>query len=476
MTRVIIIGGGIAGLAAAVHLKAGAKVYNRPVDVLVLEKGGRIGGKILTEKIGDFLVEGGPDSFLPEKVQTVQLAKQLGLESEMLPSNDEFKGTFIFSRGGLHSLPEGVMLMVPTMFKPMVTSTLISWPGKLRMGMEMFIPKRRQQGDESLASFVTRRLGHECLEKIAEPLVAGIHTSNPDNMSVMATFPRFLQMEQKSGSLILGMLAAMKSRPHATLSGPSKAKPGGGPKMTYFMSFRNGMQTLSQACADYLGPGSIRTDAGVSSIEPRAKGYAVALANGEVIEADHVMIGTAAYDAAEMISGFAPDAARQMTMIDWSSSANISVAFRRSDIKVPLKGFGFIIPKVEGRRINASTYSSIKWSYRAPDDMIMMRAFVGGGNREDLVYDLDDPAMVKNVLDELDVILGLKAEPQLAKVYRWYKAMPKYTVGHLDRMDLLDRTISLHPGLHLVGCSYRGIGIGGCVQEAQIAAERILKP
>jgi oxygen-dependent protoporphyrinogen oxidase len=474
MPKIIVIGGGIAGLAAAVHLKAGAKVYGKEVDVLVLEKADRIGGKILTERIGDFLVEAGPDSFLPEKVQTLHLAKQLGLESEMLPSNDEFKGTFIYSRGRLHSLPEGVMLMVPTMFRPMVTSTLISWPGKFRMGMEMFIPRRKLQGDESLASFVTRRLGRECLEKIAEPLVAGIHTSNPDDMSVMATFPRFLQMEQKSGSLIRGMLAAMKHRPHATLSGPSKTRQGG-PKMTYFMSFRKGMQELSEACASYLGPKAVRFGAAVSAIEPRKKGYGVILDGGEVLEADRVMIGTAAYDAANMIKGFAPDAAAQMEKIDWSSSATVSVAFRRSDIRVPLKGFGFIVPKTEGRKINASTYSSIKWSYRAPDDMIMLRAFVGGGNHEELVYELDDQAMIQNVLSELDVILGLRAEPQLAKVYRWFKGMPKYTVGHLDRMDLLDRIISVHPDIFLIGCSYRGIGIGGCVQEAQIAAEKILK-
>ncbi len=474
MSKIVIIGGGIAGLAAAVHLQAGAKVYGKELDILVLEKSNRIGGKILTEKIGDFLVEAGPDSFLPEKVQTVQLAKQIGLEAELLPSNDQFKGTFIYSRGRLHALPEGVMLMVPTMFRPMVTSTLISWPGKLRMGMEMFIPRRRQQGDESLASFVTRRLGRECLEKIAEPLVAGIHTSNPDNMSVMATFPRFLQMEQKSGSLIRGMLAAMKNRPHATLSGPAKGT-SGAPKMTYFMSFRKGMQELSDACATYLGPKVVRLGTSVNTIEPRGKGYAVTLAGGEVIEADQVMIGTPAYDTAEMIKGFAPDAAIQLEKIDWSSSANVSIAFRRSDVKVPLKGFGFIIPKLEGRKINAATYSSIKWSYRAPEDVVMLRAFVGGGNREDLVYDLDDAAMIKSVLAELDVILGLKAEPQLSKVYRWYKGMPKYTVGHLDRMDLLDRTIASSPGIHLIGCSYRGIGIGGCVAEAQIAAEKILK-
>jgi len=473
MPKIIIIGGGIAGLAAAVHLKAGAKSHNKTVDVLLLEKNGRIGGKILTEKIGKYLVEGGPDSFLPEKVWSVNLAKHLGLEPEMLPSNDQFKGTFIFSGNKLHSLPEGVMLMVPTSFWPMAKSHLITWPGKLRMGMDVFMPKRRSLEDESLASFVTRRLGRECLEKIAEPLVAGIHTSNPDNMSVLATFPRFVQMEQKSGSLIMGMLAAMKNRPHATLSGPPP-KPGQ-PKMTYFMSFKNGMQTLSQACVDSIGKESIRMNASVKAVEPRGKGYAVMLESGETLEADHVMIASAAYEATNMVKGFDETLAAQMNKIEWSSSSTVSVVFRKNDVRVPLKGFGFIVPRVEGRRVNAATYSSIKWSYRAPDDTVMIRVFVGGGHHEELVTELDDAGMVKMVLEELDTILGIKANAQFSKVYRWHKGMPKYTVGHLDRISMLDRTLSAHSGLHLIGCSYKGIGIGDCVHEAQIAAEKILK-
>jgi oxygen-dependent protoporphyrinogen oxidase len=473
MPKIIIIGGGIAGLAAAVHLKAGAKAYDKTVEVLLLEKNNRVGGKFVSEKHGKFLIEGGPDSFLPEKVWSVNLAKHLGLEPEMLPSNDQFKGTFIYSDKQLHSLPEGVMLMVPTSFWPMAKSHLISWPGKLRMGMEVFVPWRRNMDDESLASFVTRRLGRECLEKIAEPLVAGIHTSNPDNMSVLATFPRFVQMEQKSGSLIMGMVSSMKSRPHATLSGPPP-KPGS-PKMTYFMSFKNGMQTLSEACADHIGRGSILTGASVRTVEPKGKGYAVILDSGKTLEADHVMIASASYDAAEMIRGFDPNLAAQMNRIEWSSSATVSIAFRKEDVRVPLKGFGFIVPRVEGRRINAATYSSIKWSFRAPDDTVMVRAFVGGGHHEELVHELDDAGMVKMVLEEFDAIAGLKADPQVSKVYRWIKGMPKYTVGHLDRVSLIDRTRSTHPGLHLIGCSYKGIGIGDCVHEAQVAAEKILK-
>ncbi len=474
MPNVIIIGGGIAGLAAAVHLKSGAKAYDKTMDVLLLEKNNRIGGKILTEKHDNLLIEGGPDSFLPEKVWSVNLARHLGLGPEMLPSNDQFKGTFIYSRKRLHSLPEGVMLMVPTSFWPMAKSHLISWPGKVRMGMEVFIPKRKSRDDESLASFVTRRLGRECLEKIAEPLVAGIHTSNPDNMSVLATFPRFVQMEQKSGSLILGMIAAMKGRPHATLSGPSR--PGhDSPKMTYFMSFKNGMQALPQACADLLGRESIRLGSGVRAVEPKGKGYAVILENGETLEAEHVMMASAAYDSAEMVRGFDTSLAAQMNKIEWSSSATVSIAFKKEDVRVPLKGFGFIVPRVEGRRINAATYSSIKWSYRAPDDTIMVRVFVGGGHHEELVRELDDAGMVRMVLEELDTVLGLKANARFSKVYRWHKGMPKYTVGHLEQIAVLDRMLAIHPGLHLIGCSYKGIGIGDCVHEAQIAAEKILK-
>ena len=473
MPKIIIIGGGIAGLAAAVHLKSGAKAYDKTIDLLLLEKNNRTGGKFLTEKHDRFLIEAGPDSFLPEKVWSVNLARHLGLEQEMLPSNDQFKGTFIYSRNRLHSLPEGVMLMVPTSFWPMAKSSLISWPGKIRMGMEVFVPKHKYPEDESLASFVTRRLGRECLEKIAEPLVAGIHTSNPDNMSVLATFPRFVDMERKSGSLIMGMIASMKNRPHATLSGPPP-KPGA-PKMTYFMSFKNGMQTLSQACADYIGMDSIRTNASVKAIEPKNKGYAVVLESGETLEADHVIIASAAYDAAGMVKGFDATLAEQLNRIEWSSSSTVSIAFRKEDVKVPLNGFGFIVPKAEGRSINAATYSSIKWSNRGPDDHVLIRVFVGGGHHEELVHDLDDAGMVAMVKAELDVILGLKADAMFSRVYRWYKGMPKYTVGHLTRIAQLDRTLSVHPGLHLIGCSYKGIGIGDCVHEAQVTAEKILK-
>jgi oxygen-dependent protoporphyrinogen oxidase len=266
----------------------------------------------------------------------------------------------------------------------------------------------------------------------------------------------------------------MKSRPHATLSGPSRANRDT-QKMTYFMSFRNGMQTLPQACADYIGKDSIRFGAAVKAVEPKGKGYTLALESGEKIDADHVMLASASYDAAEMVMGFDANLAAQMNKIEWSSSATVSIAFRKEDVKAPLNGFGFIVPRVEGRRINAATFSSIKWSFRAPDDHILIRGFVGGGHHEELVHELDDAGMTNMILEELDTILGLKANAEFSKVYRWFKGMPKYTVGHLDRISMIERALAAHPGLHLIGCSYKGIGIGDCVHEAQIAAEKILK-
>ncbi len=482
MPEVIIVGGGIAGLAAAVHLKAGAAARGRALDLLVLERQGRPGGKILTDRRDGFVIEGGPDSFLPEKVWTVRLAESLGLGPEMLPSNDCCKGTFVYSRGRLHPLPEGVMLMVPTAFRPMAASRLISWPGKLRMGMELFIPGRPGEGDESLSSFVTRRLGKECLERIAEPLVAGIHTSDPSEMSVLATFPRFVQMERQSGSLIRGMLASMRERRRPGQEGPRRDGPmseslqpaSERPAMTYFMSFEGGMGALPAACADFLGSDSLRLGVAAASVEPRGKGFIVNLTTGESLEADRVILATPSYESAALVRGFDGELATRLDRIRFSSVATVSLAFKREEVRVPLGGFGFLVPRAEGRRINAATYSSVKWSFRAPEDRLLLRCFVGGGHHEELVGELDDACLRRTVLEELDGILGLAAEPELVRIYRWPKGMPKYTVGHLDRMAELDRSLAAHPSLSLVGSSYRGIGIGDCIHEAQLAADRIL--
>lgn len=457
MKKIAIVGAGISALACAVNLK------EKGLDFILFEKEDKVGGKLFTEKIGDLTIEGGPDSYLPEKPWSVQLIKKVGLEKEMLCSNDEHKGTFISFGGRLHVLPEGVMLMVPTMIMPLAKSSLISWPGKIRMGMELFVPPRKDRKDESLAEFVTRRLGRECLEKIAEPLVAGIHTSNPDNMSVLAIFPRFIDMERKSGSLIKGMIDAMRRMPHPNPSAP---------KMTYFMSLREGMQELVRGCISYIGEERVKTGTAVISVMKKEGGYRLMFGDGSTGDFDAVVLATPSYVTQDILKSTDEGLSQMLSAIAWSSSATVSIAFRKEDIKNPLRGFGFIVPRIENRRINACTWSSIKWSHRAPDDTLLIRSFVGGGHHEELVS-LGDRELLDTVLEELMDIVGITAKPVFSKVYRWFKGMPKYTVGHLERIAALDEKLKTHRGLFLIGCSYRGIGIGDCVKSGFEAAAAI---
>jgi oxygen-dependent protoporphyrinogen oxidase len=458
MKRVAIVGSGIASLACAVSLK------QRGIDFSIFEKSPSIGGKLLTEKVDGFTIEAGPDCFLPEKRWIVDLIRMVDLEDQLLCTNEEHRGTYIYSRGRLHRLPEGVMLMVPTMITPLLRSGLISFPGKLRMGLELLIPKGQQGSDESLASFVTRRLGKECLQKIAEPLVAGIHTSNPDNMSVKAIFPRFLEMEQKHGSLIKGMVRAMKRAP---------ARSETARKMTYFMSLNEGMQQLVDGCLRFIGEGSVVPSTEVREVRRSEEGYELLLGR-EWHSFDAVVLGTPSYITKDLVRSMAPVLSERLTPIEWSSTATISIAFNDSDIGSSLRGFGFIVPKIEQRRINAATWSSIKWSYRAPPGRLLVRSFVGGGHHEELVS-YDDEALVRVVTDELREIAGIRADPLFAKVYRWKNSMPRYTVGHLDRMSAIDNARHTCPRLYLIGSSYRGIGIGDCVRSGFDAASEIDK-
>ena len=465
MKRVAIIGSGVSACACGVALK------EKGIDFTIFEKEALPGGKLLTEKLGDFLVEGGPDSFLPEKYWTVDLIKKVGLEDELLCTNDEFKGTYIYSHGRLHRLPEGVMLMVPTMIMPLLKSSLISWPGKVRMGLEFFLPPKKDTTDESLAQFVTRRLGQECLEKIAEPLVAGIHTSNPDNMSILAIFPRFVEMERKYGSLIKGMLAALKKVPPPD---PSKKK------MTYFMSLKGGMQQLTDRCIEIIGKERIQTSSQINRVLKAPNGYQLFVNDpAELFDKQAGLFGevvftTPAHVTSGLVRDMNPELSERLLAMEWSSTAIISIAFNKEDIKVKLPGFGFIVPKVEDRRINATSWSSIKWSFRAPDDYLLLRSFVGGGHHEELLFE-DDERLVSIVLAELRHIAGIDAKPIFSKVFRWAKGMPKYTVGHLERLAKIDELKARHPGIDLIGCSYRGIGIGDCVRSGFDAAAEIAK-
>jgi oxygen-dependent protoporphyrinogen oxidase len=474
LKRVVVIGGGISGLSTAYYLQEEAARSELDVEVILIEKEKRFGGCIVTEKMDGFIIEGGPDCFLSEKPWTIQLCEELGLGDRLLGTNEANRRVFILSRGKLHELPEGFMLMIPTSLTPFLKSTLISLPGKLRMAMDLFLPRKRSLEDESLAQFVKRRLGNEALEKIAEPLVAGIHAGTPETMSLSSTFPRFIQLEEEYRSLILGMLARRKMA-------ADFAQKGSGRKRTMFMTLMDGMMELTETLRTRLDRRSLLSDKKVIRINRirdtaflNNPTYEVNLESGETLGADCVVLATPTYITAELLQGLAETLSEVFLSIPYVSTATISLAYRQAEIHHPLDGFGFVIPRAEKRKIMASTWTSVKFSHRSPSDSVLLRAFVGGAQKESLVG-LDDGVIIDIVRKELMDIMGITAHPTITWIYRWDKAMPQYTLGHAQRLSHLEKELLRYPGLYLTGCAYRGIGISDCIHDGKLTAERVLK-
>lgn len=467
MKRVVVIGGGICGLSAAYRIQKAIE-SGEGVDYLLVEKDNRLGGKILTEKIDGFTVEGGPDCFLSEKPWVAQIAREIGLEDRIMGSNEASKRTYVYANRKLNQLPDGLMGLVPTKIVPFALSPLISWPGKIRMAFDLLIPKKTSDEDETLGSFVTRRLGREALDKIAEPLIGGIHAGDPDKMSLKASFPRFIQMEQKHGSLLKAMLSARKNAPK-----PKPPETGKTPK-TFFMTFVDGMGELTQKLAARLDQSKILMGKTVTGIKKADKKYIVSIEGSESLEADAVIVTSPANLAAQLLKDLDSDIAENLAAIPQATSATVNLAFKRSDIKESVEAFGFIVPISEKRKIKAGTYSSTKWNYRTPgDDYVLIRAFVGGATNQELVFQ-DDEALVKMVLDELKDIISLQAEPVMSKIFRWVNGMPQYTVGHLERVDKIEARLAVNPGLYIVGGSYKGVGVPDCINVGTQAAEKAL--
>ncbi len=475
--KIAIIGGGISGLATAYSLEEKAIKEGKSVSITLLEKKNQIGGNILTERVGDFLIEGGPDCFLSEKPWAIELTEKLGISDKLLCTNDDFRKTFVLYKGLLRELPEGVILMIPTRIIPLIKSDLISFTGKLRMAMELFIPKKKSIKDESLSEFVRRRLGEDVLNKIAEPLVAGIHAANPDTMSVRSTFPKFVQMEEEYGSLIKAMLAKKKLM-NANSQGGKK------PKHTMFMALKDGLYEIPETIVKKLKSTEILTNREVLRINKvpsnvilsEAKNlymkhkYKLSLENGDNIDADAVVFASPAYETARILRGLDTSISDILNKIPYVSTATVSLAYKKNSISHLMNGFGFVIPKLENRKIMAATWASRKFSYRSPDDSVLIRCFVGGNHNEGLVF-LDDKEMKEMVRDELRDIMGITAEPLFTRIYRWEKAMPQYTIGHDERLSTLNQMLSNHSGIFITGSAYRGIGISGCVYDADITAE-----
>lgn len=463
---VAIIGGGITGLSLAWFLQQ-LSASPQPISYALLEQSDRWGGKIRTEMVsgyGDapFVIEAGPDSFITQKPWGLQLARALGLSQALLPTNDDQRQTFVLNKGRPTPLPDGVLLLVPTKFKPFVFSSLISPWGKLRMGLDLFIPPRRDDGDETLADFVQRRLGGEALDKLAEPLLSGIYNAEADRQSLMATFPRFRAIEQQHGSLIKGMVAARQASASGNTASPNGQKP-----PSVFTSLQPGMQLLVETLVSQLH-GDCRRRAAVSTLRAQPDGgYQLELRDDSNLIAAAVVLAVPAYVAAHLLRPLAPHAANDLDTIRYVSTGTISLAYRRADIQHPLNGFGLVIPRSEARHINAITWTSTKFAQRAPQGYALLRVFFGG-SRTPHMMTFADAELVSLVRQELAAMMGIEAEPLFHRIYRWERANPQYDVGHLQRVAQIEA--ALPPGLFVTGSPYRGVGIPDCVHQAQQTA------
>jgi len=481
MKRIIIVGGGVAGLGAAYKITRAAS-EGHDVDFVLLEKDRRLGGKIQTEIVPDpsekgrFIVDGGPDCFLTEKPACHRIAKLTGIFDDELPTDESRKRTWILSHGKLHELPDGIFMFAPTKFLPFATTGLFSWPGKIRMAMDLFIPPKKvmpgEFNDETLESFVVRRMGRECLDRLAEPLVGGVHASDPSKMSLAATFPRLLEMEQRYGSLMKGFIAARRKVEEMRRKYPAKP---GEKSRTFFTSFVKGMQQLTDRMADAAGRGSIHTGVVVTALWRKDDGaWSVQLSNGSTIDGDAVIIATESWAAEPLIRPHDQGIAEALASIPASSSATISIAFNESEVGFDLKAFGVLCPLVEGRALMAATYSSTKWPGRAPAGKVLLRGFVGGPHNQEILKRSDEE-LVETVLAEFRDILGLNpfAKPLFTRVFRWRLGMPQYTLGHLDRIKLIEDHSAQIPGLALAGGSYRGVGVPNCIESGEGAVSKI---
>jgi protoporphyrinogen/coproporphyrinogen III oxidase len=467
MIRIAIIGGGISGLTAAFALeeprRAGA------VEYTLYESSPNLGGVLRTEYIQGCIVEAGPDSFITEKPWAADLCRTLGLSDQLIGSNDADRKTYILVRNRLIPMPDGLMFLVPTKILPTGLSPLFSWTTKLRMAQELLHPPRAAEADESVASLVERHYGAEMVDRLADPLLSGIYGGEAASLSVRAVLPRFAEMERTHGSLGRAMLAAKEKKP----------RPANQPAPPLFTSLKNGMQQLAETIAQRLNPSSLATNTSAQSIQPEAGGWTVGVypeGRRTGLKSDHfdaIILAVPTHAAAKLLAISSPELSAELAAINYRSSITIGLGYDREVRQSLPPGFGFLVPRSEGKRLLAATFVHNKFPHRAPDDRALLRCFFAGSNAEK-IWQLSDDAIIAVVRDELQQILGLRAEPLFARVYKWKSAMAQYGVGHLERLDRIERLRQQLPKLALAGNGYRGIGVPDCIRSAQEAARQVL--
>jgi oxygen-dependent protoporphyrinogen oxidase len=448
MRDVVVVGAGIAGLAVAYELQ------RRGLRPLVIERQPRAGGVITTDRIDGYVIDGGPDSLLTQKLTATDLIADLGLDSRLVTTLPP-RTAFVLKGGRLVPIPEASFLGMPTRWQPFVTSPLFSWAAKMRMAAKAFSTAPPAAADESIGAFVRRHFGEEAVRYLAEPLLAGIHAGNVDELSVHALFPRLVELERGNKSLLRALWAMPPAKP------PQGA----------FVSFPTGVAELVDALVRRLGA-VIQYSSSVSRIDGLSSPFTLTLASGAVIQTRAVILAIPAWAAASVLRPVEPSVARWCGEIPYVSSATVVFGFDRDQVKHPLNGTGFVVPRSEKRALMAATWITSKWADRAPSGKVLIRGFLGGA-RDDAIVKSSDFELAEIARRDLDPLLSISGDPRLTRIYRWAAATPQYNVGHLDRIRQIDERLARTPGLYLTGSGYRGTGIPDCIADARSTAAAV---
>ena len=443
--KVVVIGGGIAGLAAARRLEA----LLEHVEVILVERTHRLGGKLLSEEVDGFLIEGAADSFLSRKARGIGLCEEIALDDELIGRRPEHARSFVRIGRELHVLPEGLTGLIPTNLEALEDSSLLSKEGRERLAAEVDVPPAPSGADESIASFISRRFGRETYERIIEPLMAGIYGGDGEQLSLGATFPQLRSLELEHGSVLRGLAEQAPAE--------SRHPP--------FVSLRSGMQTLADRLAATLEHTAVHA-CRPTAIRGLPGGFVIDC--GDTVQADGVVIAAPAHSASDLLAELDSELADLLDDIPYADSAIVTLGYRLGDVPHPLDGYGYVVPASEGSDVLACTWSSSKWEGRAPEGSALLRVYLRRIPRG------SDDLLVEVARAELG-LLGIVAEPVVARVHRWPRGIPQYVLGHPDRLERIEAALSEHPGLALAGAAYRGVGIPDCIRSGEEAAESVVR-
>ncbi|MGB1253632.1 MAG: protoporphyrinogen oxidase [Candidatus Promineifilaceae bacterium] len=449
----VIVGGGITGLTAAYRLRRLRPEWS----ILLLEAGERLGGKLKTERVGEFVVEASADSFLARKPAGIALVEELGLADQIQGRRPENRKTFVQRHGNLYRLPEGLTGLIPTNLDALYAHPLLSPEAAARVAQEPTLPIREGDEDESVGDFISRRMGRELYENLVEPLMGGIYGGRADLLSLQAVFPQLRNLELTHGSLLKGL-----TQPKKTTAAPSYPP---------FVSFKGGIGTLVDRLAAALDGVEVRTGCAVESVMELDGGWEVVVDGGEGISAENLILTTPAYITSKLLANNNPELSNALAAIPHSSAAIVTLAFNKADIENQLNGYGYVIPRIEGKEILACTWSSQKWGNRAPERSVLLRVYLGRYGVDVTAY--EDSLLIGLAKAELAGVLGISAEATLTTLHRWKNSIPQYMLGHLDRIAKIRTLEADCTGLHLAGAYFDGVGIPDCIRHGDTVARKI---